>query len=268
VLFENGLGYPATMWSWVQRGLPAKTASIAYDRPGIGWSPAQRRLAGLAYPEILRKTARSVAAYGPFILVGHSVGGLLTRIFARHFPDLIGGMVFVDSAHPEQYVRSPAQAVALEQLRNDLDQMIMRGRLHMPPSWKSTRPLYQLPLDVGQITSQLTFQPRNLRAARRELDLGEREWAAHAAELTALERPVAVVSAQQSLTKDPVMDELHQELADLSPVNRRVVVRDADHLTLLTHEPYAAHVTDAITWIIDQWSPATAQPAAQQGGQQ
>ncbi|SPF07382.1 acetoin dehydrogenase E2 subunit dihydrolipoyllysine-residue acetyltransferase [Streptomyces sp. MA5143a] len=267
VLFENGLGYPATMWSWVQRGLPAQTASIAYDRPGIGWSPAQRRSTALAYPESLRATARSVAAYAPFILVGHSVGGLLTRIFARHFPELVGGMVFVDSAHPAQYVRSPGQAAALEQLRNDLDQMIVRGRLGMPPSWNSTMPLFQLPPDVAQITSKVTFQPRNLRAARRELDVAEREWSAHADELTALGRPVAVISAQQSLAKDPVMDELHQELADLSPVNRRVVVPGADHLTVLTHQPFAAHVTDAITWIINELSPATAKPAAQQGGQ-
>ncbi|MER6563278.1 alpha/beta hydrolase [Streptomyces sp. NPDC001027] len=264
VVFENGLGYPATTWAWIQRKLPTGFASIAYDRPGTGWSPPQRRSDGVAHPERLRATIRSVAAYAPFILVGHSVGGLLIRAFAHRFPDLVGGMVFVDSAHPAQYVRSPAQAAALERLRDDVDQMIVRGRLGMRPSWNNVAPLHRLPEDVGPMTSAMAFRPSNLRGARSELDLGEREWTARATELTTLgTRPVAVVSAQQSLISDPVMNQLHQELADLSQVSKRLVVRGADHRTLLTHEPFADQVTDAIAWVIDRLSPATTQPALQ-----
>jgi pimeloyl-ACP methyl ester carboxylesterase len=266
VVFENGLGYPATTWSWIQRGLPAGIASLAYDRAGSGWSPPQNRFTGVSYTQNLFATMRSVAASAPFILVGHSVGGLLTRIFAQRYPDLVGGMVFVDSAHPAQYERSPGQIAALERLCNDLDQMIARGRVGMRPSQVS--PLRGLPEDVGPATSAMAIRLRNLRVARRELDLCVREWTAQAAELIMVDpKPVAVVSAQHSIATDPVMDQLHQELTDLSQVSKRVVVPGSDHRTLLTHEPFAAQVTEAITWVIDQMAPATTEPA-QQGGSQ
>jgi pimeloyl-ACP methyl ester carboxylesterase len=266
VVFENGLGFPARMWSWVQRGLPPGIASIAHDRPGSGWSPPQRRLGAMAYPESLRATTRSMAAYAPFILVGHSAGGLLIRSFARHFPDLVGGLVFVDSAHPEQYVRSPAQAAALDRLRNDLDQMIVRRRRGVNPRLSSTMPLDMLPADMRFETQDVMFRPRALWAARHELDLCQREWTVEAAELTTFAgRPVAVVSAQQSIERDPVIGEFHEELTQLSERHQRVVVPGADHRTLLTHAPYAAHVTEAIAWVIRQLSPAgTSQ--TQQGG--
>jgi len=252
VVFENGLGNPATMWSWIQRGLPAGIASIAYDRPGTGWSPAQGRLSALSYPENLRATMRAVAAYAPLILVGHSSGGLLIRIFARHFPELVGGLVFVDSAHPEQYSRSAAQAAALEQLHNDLDQMIVRAGLGMQPHLNTTRMVNLLPHDVGPATREVMFRAQTLRAARQELRACAGEWTAQAAELTTLgSLPVAVVSAQQSIVKDPVIGRLHDELTELSSVHRRVVVPEADHQSLLTYQPYAAQVTGAITWAID-----------------
>jgi pimeloyl-ACP methyl ester carboxylesterase len=43
---------------------------------------------------------------GPYVVVGHSTGGLYTRMYADRYPDEVAGVVLVDSSHPEQFTRS------------------------------------------------------------------------------------------------------------------------------------------------------------------
>jgi pimeloyl-ACP methyl ester carboxylesterase len=103
VIFENGLG--ASMHSW-DKVLPVigKDATVfAYNRPGYGSSdPAATPRDGAHIVDELRAFLLVRGLMPPYVLVGHSLGGLYMQLFARKYPDEVRGLVLVDSTHPTQ----------------------------------------------------------------------------------------------------------------------------------------------------------------------
>lgn len=102
-LLEAGsFGFSAD-WAVVQQRLAARgLRSIAYDRAGMGLSdrgPAPRD--GLAIASDLEKLLAAIGERGPFILVGHSMAGLHTHLFAGRNPRQVAGLVLVDAIDPE-----------------------------------------------------------------------------------------------------------------------------------------------------------------------
>ncbi|MGH9776174.1 MAG: alpha/beta fold hydrolase [Candidatus Acidiferrales bacterium] len=74
-----------------------------YDRAGEGWSdppPAPRTSASITND--LHELLQRATVPGPYILVGHSIGGDFARIYAGRFPAEVAGLVLVDSANPDQ----------------------------------------------------------------------------------------------------------------------------------------------------------------------
>ena len=93
-------------WKPVMEQVSAKTRACAYSRAGILWSDPAR---GPFEPEeVARDLHAALEAAGekpPYLLVGHSRGGLYNMIFAGLYRSEIAGMVFADSSHPDQEVR-------------------------------------------------------------------------------------------------------------------------------------------------------------------
>src|SRR5699024_5378297 len=103
VVFENGLVCPCTEWAWVLPEIAGRYNYLAYDRPGTGWSADDGKRRSLH--EFNQLTGDLLARLGlpaPYVLVGHSVGGLLIRSFAAARPHEVAGLVLVDSSHPDQ----------------------------------------------------------------------------------------------------------------------------------------------------------------------
>lgn len=99
VVFEAGIAASSISWTVVQRRVAEWTTTVAYDRPGLGWSlPADGQLNAEGLVDRLRAALRAAGVNGPFLLVGHSFGGLLVRIFAARYPGEVCGLVLVDSA--------------------------------------------------------------------------------------------------------------------------------------------------------------------------
>ncbi len=97
VILEAGIAASSLSWSRVQPGLAAFTRTASYDRAGLGWSDL------CAAPRTLEQMLaefdgllRAAAIPAPYILVGHSFGGLLIRAFAQRWPDRVAGLVYVD----------------------------------------------------------------------------------------------------------------------------------------------------------------------------
>jgi pimeloyl-ACP methyl ester carboxylesterase len=90
----------------VAPGVAAFARAVSYDRAGLGWSEAGPlpRTAGRAAEE-LRRLLDAAGVPPPFILVGHSYGGLVMRIFAARYPADTSALLLVDPAHPEDWVR-------------------------------------------------------------------------------------------------------------------------------------------------------------------
>lgn len=252
VVLESGLGTPLTAWTWVLDGLDTRGRGfVSHDRPGIGWSTvAAPRSAARTRSDDLAALLRTVGAPAPYVLVGHSLGGLLIKAFAHRFPELTAGMVFVDSSHPDQYRRSPAQRAGLPASERDLAVLTWRSALRLPVPQGAARSLDGLPEHVRESTVQAMFRHRTLRTAQRELALSRSDWATAAAALTAVSCPVAVVTAGGTVAGDPDHEQLQRELAALSVTSRFELVPDAGHLTLLTEERHAARVLDAIDWVV------------------
>jgi pimeloyl-ACP methyl ester carboxylesterase len=102
VVLDAGLNATADAWSLVQPAVATFTRVCSYDRAGSGRSDraaAPRTCLDLAEDlHLLLIEAREV---GPYVLVGHSFGGLIARIFAHQYPDDVAGMVLIDTPHPD-----------------------------------------------------------------------------------------------------------------------------------------------------------------------
>ena len=106
VVFESGLGGTALDWSRVQPDVAKFTKACSYDRAGYGFSgPGPRPRNSVRIVRELNKLLGYGGAAPPYVLVGHSFGGLSVSLYARSFPNKTAGMVLVDAAHEEQFRR-------------------------------------------------------------------------------------------------------------------------------------------------------------------
>lgn len=110
VVLESGDGLWSTCWRPVQQEMAKFSRVCAYDRPGFGWSepyPGPCTLENIA--SNLHSLLKNAGEAGPFVLVGHSYGGMMIRQFAALYPQEVSGMVFVDAIH-ENYIRYMPEA--------------------------------------------------------------------------------------------------------------------------------------------------------------
>ncbi|WP_394760868.1 alpha/beta fold hydrolase [Phenylobacterium sp.] len=103
IVLEHGAFGCASDWAVVQARLAAKgLASVAYDRAGLGHSePGPKPRDGQAIVADLATLLRALDEAGPFVLVGHSMGGLMVRLYALTHPKQILGVVLVDAVTPD-----------------------------------------------------------------------------------------------------------------------------------------------------------------------
>ncbi|MBO0790327.1 MAG: alpha/beta hydrolase [Ktedonobacteraceae bacterium] len=101
-----------------------RTTCVLYDRAGSGWSdPLQGPCGVREIVTDLHDALGKAFIEGPYLLVGHSLGGLLVRAFAQHFPDEVVGLVLIDPSAegiplPEEGDEAVVQAMLSELRRN------------------------------------------------------------------------------------------------------------------------------------------------------
>ena len=104
IVAEAGAYGNSLTWSRIQPELARYGQVCIYDRAGLGWSdpgPGPQTGRQIAFePHTLLQRA---GIKGPFVLVGHSLGGLYVRLYASQYPEDVAGVVLVDSVHEDQY---------------------------------------------------------------------------------------------------------------------------------------------------------------------
>lgn len=102
VVFVSGRTAPGYVWTPTQRGVSAFTRSCWYDRADIGWSDSGPDPAwGEQAARDLHQLTRNAGLKAPLVLVGHSFGGYIIRLYHQWYPGEVSGMVLVDAAHED-----------------------------------------------------------------------------------------------------------------------------------------------------------------------
>lgn len=259
VILEAGAGATSLDWALVQPEVSRFATVCAYDRAGIGWSdvsPKPRSAAVMV--EELHTLLEKTGLKGPFVFVGHSIGGIVSRHYAVKYPSEVAGLVLVDSAHEQQIRRYPASVVAsttggLNQLKI-FETLIAIGIPALFPALAPLEP--RLPEQVAAAHRALMISdPKQIAAGRGEIEELMKGDTPPVATLGAL--PLVVVSrgkAEMGMDKDTsaqterVWTAMQLELAALSSRGQRVVATGSGH-TIQLDEP--SIVIDAIRQV---WS--------------
>jgi pimeloyl-ACP methyl ester carboxylesterase len=104
VIFESGIAATNLNWHHIQEEVAQFTHTASYDRGGLGWSSCARtaRTPGNIARELSGMLERA-GIEPPFVMVGHSFGGLVVRRFALLYPEKVTGIVLVDPMRPEEW---------------------------------------------------------------------------------------------------------------------------------------------------------------------
>lgn len=269
VVLEAGSGGTAATMAWIQRQLADQATVVAYDRAGYGFSdPSEVPLDAASVVADLHEALGASGVDGPYVLVGHSLGGGYVRVFAATHPEEVAGLVLIDPVHEQQLERLPADAIAnLEQAEQQLAVAPALARLGV---FRLTDPqaaiVASLPADAGEQHRARSVTATGMRAYGREVavlpDLLEQ--IGRARDVAAPEAfggiPVRVVSAGEPAQGETprareVMDALHDELARRSPVASRVVIEGADHLGLVIDPEHAGEVAAVVVGLLDELAP-------------
>lgn len=132
VVFQSGLGDGKMVWRQVLPAVQQYAQVFAYDRPGYGASrmiPGQRDACTIAAEE--RRVLQAAGVQPPYLLVGHSLGGLYQYVFAKMYPDDVAGIVLLDPTHPRHWETMqrdlPKTAAAIKAMGSVMFQAAMRS---------------------------------------------------------------------------------------------------------------------------------------------
>jgi pimeloyl-ACP methyl ester carboxylesterase len=238
VILEAGGGASSLVWGRVQGELAAFARVCAYDRAGIGWSePSGRPPTTINISEDLRRLLERAGLAGPYVLVGHSLGGLYAQAFAFRYPDLVAGLVLVDAPHPDQALRNPPEvgrAMGRLALMARLGSVAAHLGLARLAGWGTA--------DGGGGTSGASLTAEWLTTSAAELESFEESCAQVRASWRPVSAPVIVlthgredhvfpfVSEDANRAHERLFAELQRELVRLSPEGRQVMVPGTGHM--------------------------------------
>ncbi|HXG64674.1 MAG TPA: alpha/beta hydrolase [Blastocatellia bacterium] len=284
VVMEAGAGDFSFDWSLVQPEVARFTRACAYDRAGYAWSdpgPTPRTMRQIVTE--LHAGLLGAGIKGPYVLVGHSLGGLLVRVYASQYPKEVAGIVLIDSSHEDMLIHLTDQATREEKVVRFRE--LSRGRPvppvqpaaqnsaspgksqeARPPSstqLKLEAPFDKLPLNAQRMRlwamsqpnytpariSEFDFLPEEL--ARLHADRGGRKHSLGSMPLIVLTRRIREYdSGDQSAERQ--LDESHKRLqADLTTLSnnsKQIVAKNSGHHIHLD-EP--GLVVDAIRQVVN-----------------
>jgi pimeloyl-ACP methyl ester carboxylesterase len=115
VIFESGISATCLNWMRVRADIEPFARAITYDRAGLGWSDAMKspRTTSTIIEE-LHALLEAAGIPRPYILVGHSFGGMLVRAYAARYPGDVAGLILLDPLSPAEWLNaSPAKTKML-----------------------------------------------------------------------------------------------------------------------------------------------------------
>jgi pimeloyl-ACP methyl ester carboxylesterase len=284
VVFDAGAGAAGYSWSEIHAAVAGRTRACWFDRAGMGWSdtgPYPRTAAQMSRE--LHTLLQRARVPGPYVLVGHSLGGLNARIYAGLYLGEVAGAVLVDAAHEDEPRRAPKFM-----LGRDLPRMLWH------PLWltaqafrlvgvlRLTRPAVRVPGDQqgwtrNQILRALRQQPKTIATLIGDATTPESYAEAEASpgfgdgplivltrgKIPASEHP-GEIDRQSAAYEQVWMHEIQPKLARLSTRGRQTIVEKSGH-GIPQEAPET--VVNAVTEVVDTIRRDTHSAPAESGGQ-
>ncbi|MDX1417190.1 MAG: alpha/beta hydrolase [Candidatus Promineifilaceae bacterium] len=253
VILEAGIASFSSSWYWVQEDLAADTRVVAYDRAGLGWSdPAP--IAHDAYESAadLHKALQAAGINGPYVLAGHSYGGLVMRAFTDLYSDEVVGMVMVDASHPDQWAHMPVSRDGqLNAFTNRLSAWLARLGIvrlfDLGGSVGRGLPAQQ----EGEMRAVLN-RPHSWETSGKTLAIWHKQTRVRINEAADLaDRPLVVLSVTDQPVFDEVLTSLQEELPGLSTNSVHYTVEGANHEGLVADRKHALVVAAAIRQVLE-----------------
>jgi pimeloyl-ACP methyl ester carboxylesterase len=248
VVLEAGLGEPSTvMAGWIAPAVSPATRVCLYDRAGKGWSDPADGADPLAVVTDLHTLLERHRETGPFVLAGHSSGGVYVQAYAATYPDEVAGLVLIDSQPRTALTDLPGYAGDYEALRtaSGIAQPAARFGLMRIVSDMSSAGLPGPVRAQERAFASTAGQARSMRDELVALPVVMQR----AQSLTTLgDKPVAIVTAEQD-----AMDgwlPLQAELTHLSTTTSHRSVPDATHSSLVEDEHDATNASRAILDVV------------------
>jgi pimeloyl-ACP methyl ester carboxylesterase len=241
VLLDGGWGYTSVEWSgWVQPEVAEHTRVCTYDRAGMGWSePGPSPLDATRAASELHTLLQEADEEGPHVLVGHSLAGLYSRIYAERYPEEVAGTVLVDSTHPDQFEDS-GLALTMNRVVGIVGPLIawvgIPRVFDLYPSHSELPPLqreqsdslyYRTPHQVAMFEEMGTI-PDSMEKTRGLGTLGE--------------KPLVVSAADH----DARTGALQEELTSLSSNSTQRVVEGSTHSSVVVDRDHASQTSASI----------------------
>jgi pimeloyl-ACP methyl ester carboxylesterase len=260
VILDAAADMMSSDWAWIQPEIAKQTRVCSYDRAGMGWSdlgPAPRDAKQITLELHTLLTNAGIA--GPYVMVGHSAGGLYVRSYAAEYPDEVMGMVLVDPGHPDMDTRIPAL-----QAQNASDAELV-GTMRVLS-------YFGLPRLLGIGKNNAQGLPPKQAAEVNAFVSRPQHWATILALINATSATYDEVRATGSLGNKPlvvisantawfakgapaddarrILNDLHRELAETSTNSRHIIVEGATHGSLVHNHDDAQQVVAAIEAVL------------------
>ncbi|WP_157995423.1 alpha/beta hydrolase [Peristeroidobacter soli] len=268
VIIEAGLGGMAAFYHWVQAGVSQRTRVCSYDRAGLGWSDSSSEPRDAEHMvHELHALLEAAHVAPPYVMAGHSLGGLLILAYTRRYPDEVSGLAFLDSSHPQQKASFPNYE--RDERRGKYFYSAMKVAAHLGGAGLFRSQLAgdwfeRLPAQVQVSLDYFLDDPRTYATSRAELDHFDAD-ASEAALVDSLgDRPVVVITAgelrkhsnPEELARAQehlrVFSALHAKLAALSTRGRHVTLPEAGHISLIGEKRHADEVVGNILQIVQE----------------
>jgi pimeloyl-ACP methyl ester carboxylesterase len=251
VVLEPGAGMMSSSLGWIAPAVARDTRVCVYDRAGRGWSEsADASQDGLQIATDLHTLLQRGQVPGPYVLAGHSFGGLYVLTFAARYPDEVAGMVLIDSTAPAS--EAPAAAPPGDRTSYDVVGRVSAlvsssarlglGRLFATLSASGLPPRSRDEVSAKMATAS------SLRSTIDEYGQGSAAVRQAAALTDFADKPLVVLTAGSG--HDVAETAAQNHLATLSTDSVHRVIAGATHAGLVGDEEHAAATTQAILDVV------------------
>lgn len=247
VVLQAGGGEMSSAFGWIAPAVAEETRVCVYDRASHGWSETSDTAQdGAEIAADLHALLERGQVPGPYVLAGHSFGGLYTLTFAALYPDEVAGMVLVDTTAPasEPAPRSPISDDASPDAMDRVSALLgTTARIGLGRLVSGS--------DFGDLPSQSRDEMRAAAATEPHLRGTLEEYlkaSTSGGQAAWLEdfgsKPLVVLTAD--VGTDAAWVERREQLATLSDESEHRLIEGADHSALIHDEAHAAATSDAI----------------------